>query len=86
MTAMPAEVKDLFEKVPAVVLSTATKEGQPNSCVVGMKSVIDEETIYLSDQFFKKTLTNMQANDKVAVLFWGGARRIPDLRHRKLRE
>ena len=37
-----------------------------------MKAVIDDETVYLSDQFFKKTLANVQANPKVAVLFWKG--------------
>ena len=72
MTVMPAEAKKLFAEVEDVVFSTASVDGQPNSCVVGMKAVIDDETVYLSDQFFKKTLANVQANPKVAVLFWKG--------------
>lgn len=72
MAALPIEVKALFEKVPTVVFATATADGQPNACIVGMKFVIDDETIYLSDQFFKKTLANVKANDKVAVVFWEG--------------
>ena len=73
MTIMPAEAKKLFAEVEEVVFSTASVDGQPNSCVVGMKAVIDDETVYLSDQFFKKTLANVQANPKVAVVYWKGA-------------
>lgn len=72
MTAMPSEVREMFEKVGNVVFSTARPDGQPNSCIVGMKAVIDDETIYLSDQFFKKTLANVKENPKVAVVFWEG--------------
>ena len=72
MTAMPEEAKKLFEEVSDVVFTTAREDGQPNSCVVGMKAVIDDETLYLSDQFFKKTLANVQANPKVSVLYWKG--------------
>ena len=72
MAVMPAEVQDLFKKVSDVVFTTASADGQPNSCIVGMKAVIDDETVYLSDQFFKKTLANVQANPKVAVVFWQG--------------
>lgn len=72
MTAIPAEAQKMFQEVSDVVFTTAREDGQPNSCIVGMKTIIDDETIYLSDQFFKKTLANVQANPKVAVLFWSG--------------
>ena len=72
MTTLPAEAKKLFEDVSDVVFTTTREDGQPNSCIVGMKAVIDDETLYLSDQFFKKTLANVQANPKVSVLFWKG--------------
>ncbi|MBE6473387.1 MAG: pyridoxamine 5'-phosphate oxidase family protein [Coriobacteriaceae bacterium] len=74
MATMPAEVQELFKEVDNVVFSTASTDGQPNSCIVGMKAIIDDETVYLSDQFFKKTLANVQANPKVAVVFWQGAK------------
>lgn len=72
MTALPAEVKDLFNSVDDVVFSTAREDGQPNVCIVAMKAIIDDETIYLSDQLFKKTLANVKANPKVSVLAWKG--------------
>ena len=72
MTVMPEEVQKLFKEVKDVVFTTASPDAQPNSCIVGMKAIIDDETVYLSDQFFKKTLANVQANPKVAVVFWQG--------------
>lgn len=72
MTALPVSAKELFEKVGTVVFSTAGADGQPNACIVGMKAVIDDETLYLSDQFFNKTLVNVKANAKVSVVFWEG--------------
>lgn len=71
MARLSQEVQDLFNKVDNVVFSTARNDGQPNSCIVAMKKIIDDETIYLSDQFFKKTLENVLANDKVSIVFWG---------------
>lgn len=53
-----------------MVLCTADASGQPNGAAIGMKTVIDEETVYISDQFFKKTLANLKENQKVAVAFW----------------
>ena len=73
MAVMSQEVKDLFEKAPTAVLATASLEGQPNAAPVGMKKVVDDETVYVSDQFFKKTLANVQANAKVSLSFWGEA-------------
>jgi len=72
MAIMSAEVQELSKEVSDVVFSTASADGQPNSCVVGMKAVIDDETVYLSDQFFNKTLANVKANPKVAIVFWKG--------------
>ena len=70
MAVMPQEVQELFTKVANVSFSTANAQGQPNACVVGMKAVVDDETLYLSDQFFKKTLANVQENQAVSILFW----------------
>ena len=72
MAKMTDRMKELFKKVPAVVLATATGDGIPNAVPVGAKKIIDDETILLSDQFFNKTLDNMKANPKVSVTFWEG--------------
>lgn len=72
MAKMTQRMKDLFDKVPAVAVSTASVDGTPNTVPVGSKKIIDGETILFSDQFFNKTLANMKANPKVAVTFWEG--------------
>lgn len=72
MATMPQEVKDLFESAANMVLCTVSAAGEPNGCAIGMKAVIDDETVYISDQFFNKTLANLKANPKVAVAFWTG--------------
>lgn len=73
MAKMPQEVQELFNSSEKTVLATSTPEGQPNVAPIGMKKVIDDETVYVSDQFFKKTLANLKANDRVAIAFWGDA-------------
>ncbi len=72
MAKMTERMQKLFEKVPAVVLSTATVDGRPNSVPVGSKKNVDSETILISNQFLNKTLANLKANPKVAVTFWEG--------------
>ena len=71
MAKIPEKAQELFEAAFAVEFATVNAEGQPNICYVGQKKVLDDETIYLSDQFFKKTLANIQANPKVAIIWMG---------------
>lgn len=72
MAVMSKEVQELFSKVGSLAFATVSEGGQPNCCVVGMKKVIDDETVYVSDQFFRKTLDNVRANQKVSLTFWEG--------------
>ena len=72
MAQMTERMQKLFEKVPNVVLSTATVDGSPNSVPVGSKKIINSETILISNQFLNKTLANLKTNPKVAVTFWEG--------------
>lgn len=70
MTKIPEEAQKVFDEVKAVVFLTAQDDGQPNGNIVAMKKIVDEGTVYLSDQFFNKTLANLKENQKVAILFW----------------
>jgi predicted pyridoxine 5'-phosphate oxidase superfamily flavin-nucleotide-binding protein len=72
MAQMTERMMELFTKIPAAILATATADGAPNAVPVGAKKIIDAETILISDQFFNKTLANLKANPKVAVTFWEG--------------
>ncbi|MDY6989670.1 MAG: pyridoxamine 5'-phosphate oxidase family protein [Thermodesulfobacteriota bacterium] len=72
MAKMTKRMKELFNSVRTVVLSTSTPDGRPNAVPVGAKKIIDSETILISDQFFNKTLANMEANHRVSVTYWEG--------------
>jgi predicted pyridoxine 5'-phosphate oxidase superfamily flavin-nucleotide-binding protein len=65
-------MKELFDKIPIVVLTTATSDGTPNGVPIGSKKILDDNTILFSDQFMNKTFANIKANPKVAVTFWEG--------------
>jgi|LQYC01.1.fsa_nt_gi predicted pyridoxine 5'-phosphate oxidase superfamily flavin-nucleotide-binding protein len=70
MAKMNQRIKEIFEKQETIVLATATKDGLPNVVPVSAKKIIDDETILISDQFFNKTLKNLQANPQVAITIW----------------
>jgi len=70
MSKMDQRMKEIFEKQEIIVIATATKEGIPNVVPIGAKKIIDDETILISDQYFNKTLSNMQKNPIVSITFW----------------
>lgn len=72
MAQMTMRVKELFEKVSSVTLATVDAVGAPNTIVVSAKKIVDDETILISDQYFDKTLVNLQGNSRVSVAFWQG--------------
>lgn len=69
---MTERIMEMFDKIPTVILATATGDGTPNAVPVGAKKIINRETIVISDQFFNKTLSNIKTNPKVAITFWDG--------------
>lgn len=70
MAKMTPRIREILEKQETVVLATATKEGVPNVVPINAKKILDDETILISDQFFKKTLANLQQNPCVAITLW----------------
>ena len=67
---MTEQMQKLLEEVPTAVIATATRDGIPNAVPIGAKKIIDAETVLISDQFFNKTISNIQANPRVSLLFW----------------
>ena len=71
MAKLTPEMQETLAACHPVVFATANAEGQPNCNYIGMHKILDDETIYMSDQFFLKTKANLLANPKVAVIFMG---------------
>ena len=58
MAQMTERMKELFDKVPTVVLSTVSEDGIPNAVPVGAKKIIDDET-----------MQDLANNQKMAAIF-----------------
>jgi len=67
---IPQEVKEFFEQVPIMALSTVDKNGIPNVSAIASKKIIDKETIWTIDTFHKKTLENIIQNGNIAIAMW----------------
>jgi predicted pyridoxine 5'-phosphate oxidase superfamily flavin-nucleotide-binding protein len=72
MARMNERMKELFTNVRTAVLATASRDGEVNAVPFGAKKIIDDETILISDQYFRKTRANLEANPRASVTFWEG--------------
>lgn len=70
MASLNERMNEIFAKQGIFVLGTADLNGVPNVVPVGAIRILDDETILVSDQFFRKTLKNLKENPKVAISFW----------------
>jgi len=64
------EIKELFEQVSVMALSTVDENGIPNVSAIASKKIIDDSTIWTIDTFHKKTLENIKQNGNVAIAMW----------------
>ena len=71
MAVLEKSIQEAFDKVGCVAFATVDAEGQPNTNVIGIKRVVADDVVYLSDQFFNKTLANLKVSPKVSIAFWG---------------
>lgn len=71
MVALTEEMKAAFATIKAFPVATASKDGWPNVVPIGFVELVDDETIWISDNFMKKTLANVQENPKVSIYVWG---------------
>ncbi len=70
MVALTQEMKDVFAKVQLFPVATASKEGVPNVVPIAFVRLVDDETIWLADNFMLKTLANVQENPRAAIYLW----------------
>lgn len=65
------EIKTAFSKVKIFPVATASKDGIPNVVPIGFCQLVDDETIWIADNFMAKSLANLEENPNVAVYVWG---------------
>ncbi|AKB31945.1 pyridoxamine 5'-phosphate oxidase, FMN-binding family [Methanosarcina siciliae C2J] len=71
MAKLSEEMKTAFSKVKIFPVATASKEGVPNVVPIGFCQLVDDETIWIADNFMVKSLANLEENPIVAIYVWG---------------
>jgi len=73
MTALPEEVSSAWENHEGpVILSTVNKEGIPNSIYATCVSKYSEDTLVIANNYFSKTLENIEVGSRGSILFITG--------------
>jgi uncharacterized protein len=67
MAALNAEIKETFGKVKLFPIATASKKGIPNVAPIAFVVLVSDDTIWMADNFMKKTLANMKENPHAAL-------------------
>ena len=71
MVKLTEEIKTAFSKVKTFPVATASKDGIPNVVPMGFCRLMDDETIWIADNFMLKSLANLRENPNVAIYVWG---------------
>ena len=71
MVKVTEEIKESLKGTKIAFLATASKDGVPNVVPIGAFKFLDDGTLLISDQFFNKTLKNLQKNPRIALVWWG---------------
>lgn len=71
MVRITDEIKAAFSTMKTFPVATASKDGWPNVVPIGFVELVDDDTIWIADNFMKKTLANVKENPKVSVYIWG---------------
>lgn len=71
MVMLSDQMKGSLEGTKTLFLATASNDGIPNVVPIGAFTLLDDETLLISDQFFLKTIHNLRENPVVALSWWG---------------
>ena len=71
MAKLTAEMKEAFSKMKIFPVATASKDGTPNVVPIGVVELINDDTIWITDNFMNKSLSNLRTNPKIALYVWG---------------
>jgi uncharacterized protein len=71
MVKLNADMKDALSRMKIFPFATASKDGIPNVIPLGMVELINDETIWITDNFMNKTISNLRLNPKCAIYIWG---------------
>ena len=70
MAKLTQDILDQMKNQKVYALATASKGGVPNVVPVGMLIPKEDGTIWIIDNYFGKTIANMEENPKAAFYVW----------------
>ena len=70
MVKLTPEMKETFTRNKLFPVATASKKGIPNVAPIAFVVMVDDETLWLADNFMHKTLANVKENPHVAVYIY----------------
>ena len=70
MAKLTQDILDQMKNQKVYALATASKDGVPNVVPVGMLIPKEDGTIWIIDNYFGKTIANMEENPKAAFYVW----------------
>ena len=71
MVMVTDEIRESLAGTKTLFLATASNDGIPNVVPIGAFTLLDDETLLISDQFFLKTIHNLRENPHIALSWWG---------------
>jgi len=70
MVKMSTEIQEAINQQNPTPLATANADGTPNVIFIGIKQILDDETVLFADNFFNKTLANLKENPKISFVVY----------------
>lgn len=70
MVKLNDDMKNVMSKVRIFPFATASLKGEPNVVPIGMLMLKSDDTIWITDNFMKKTLENVKENPKASFYVW----------------
>jgi predicted pyridoxine 5'-phosphate oxidase superfamily flavin-nucleotide-binding protein len=71
MVKLTPEMKEAFGKMKVFPMATATRDGTPNVVPIAIVELVNDDTIWITDNFMNKTISNLRVNPKIALYVWG---------------
>ncbi len=70
MTVLPEKVSEAWEnREGPIIFTTVNEDGMPNAIYATCVSKFSEDTLVVANNYFSKTLKNIQAGSKGSILF-----------------
>ncbi len=71
MVALTDEIKQAMTTIKNFPVATASKDGWPNVVPIAFVELVNDETIWIADNFMKKTRANVTENPKISIYVYG---------------